>query len=98
MKMFAAVIAVVMGIASTAAQAQIGKADGEIRKVNKEAGELTIKHGPFEGIDMGGMTMIFPVKDKAILDNVKAGDRVNFTVSLEGKQVYVTGIEVKRRN
>lgn len=76
MKVFAAVIALALGVASMSALAQTGKANGEIRKINKEASELTIKHGPIEGIDMGGMTMIFPVKDKAILDKVKAGDRV----------------------
>lgn len=97
MKIFAAVIALVIGIASAATQAQTGKADGEIREVNLEMSELTIKHGPFEGIEMGGMTMIFPVKDKAILDKVKTGDRVNFTVLMEGGELVVTGIEVRRR-
>lgn len=96
MKTLVAVIALLAGITSMAAHAQIGKADGEIRKVNLEAGELTIKHGPFEGIDMGGMTMIFPVKDKAILDKVKAGDRVNFTVSMGSGKLVITKVEIKR--
>jgi Cu(I)/Ag(I) efflux system periplasmic protein CusF len=97
MKVFAAAVVLILGIVSMPTLAQSGKADGDIRKVNKEASELTIKHGPFEGIDMGGMTMTFSVKDNAILDKVKIGDRVNFTVSMKGGEMVVTDVDVKKR-
>jgi Cu/Ag efflux protein CusF len=51
---------------------------GEIRKVDKEAGKLTIKHGAIKNLDMPPMTMVFQVKDPALLDKVKAGDSVRF--------------------
>ena len=51
---------------------------GEIRKVDKGAGKVTIKHGPLKNLDMPAMTMVFQVKDPAMLDQVKAGDKINF--------------------
>ncbi|MNR76047.1 Cation efflux system protein CusF precursor [compost metagenome] len=52
--------------------------EGEIRKVNKDTAKLTIKHGPLENLDMPGMTMVFQVKDLAMLEQVKEGDKVRF--------------------
>ena len=51
---------------------------GEIRKVDKETGKVTIKHGPIENLGMPGMTMVFRVKEPAMLDRIKAGDKINF--------------------
>jgi Cu(I)/Ag(I) efflux system periplasmic protein CusF len=51
---------------------------GEIRKVDKDAGKVTIKHGPLASLDMPAMTMVFRVKDLAMLDNLKAGDNIRF--------------------
>ena len=39
--------------------------DGEVRRVDKEAKKLTIKHGPIPNLDMESMTMVFHVKDPA---------------------------------
>ena len=68
-----------LGIAGGGAMAQTATADGEITKVDKDAKKLTIKHGPISNLNMPGMTMVFQVKDPAVLDQVKAGDKVNFT-------------------
>lgn len=68
-------------------------ADGEIRRVDKEAKKLTIKHGPIPSIDMPPMTMVFQVKDPAMLDQVKAGDKVKFQAEKAGGQYVVTKIE-----
>ena len=53
-------------------------ADGEVRKIDKEAGKITIKHGPLANLHMPGMTMVFRVKDPAMLDRVKEGDKIKF--------------------
>jgi Cu(I)/Ag(I) efflux system protein CusF len=69
-------------------------ADGEIRKVDKKAGTLTIKHGPIQAIDMPAMTMVFQVKEPAMLDRVKAGDKVRFQAEMRaGGKLAVTQIE-----
>lgn len=51
---------------------------GEVRKVDKSSGKVTIKHGPLANLGMPAMTMVFRVKDPAMLDQLKAGDKINF--------------------
>ena len=51
---------------------------GEIKKVDLAAGKLTIKHGPLENLGMEAMTMVFKVKDPAMLSQVKVGDKIDF--------------------
>jgi len=68
-------------------------ADGEIRKVDRDAKKITIKHGPIKSLDMPAMTMVFQVKDPAMLDQVKAGDKVKFDAEKLGGAFTVTKIE-----
>jgi Cu/Ag efflux protein CusF len=51
---------------------------GEVVKVDKAAGKVTLKHGPIKKLDMDSMTMVFRVAEPAMLDKVKAGDRIEF--------------------
>ena len=51
---------------------------GEVKKVDKSSGKVTIKHGPLANLGMPAMTMVFRVKDPAMLDQMKEGDRINF--------------------
>jgi Cu(I)/Ag(I) efflux system periplasmic protein CusF len=67
--------------------------EGEIRKVSKDTGKLTIKHGEIKNLDMPPMTMVFVAKDPAMLDQVAVGDRVRFTVVDEGGKMVVTEIQ-----
>ncbi|NJN40329.1 MAG: copper-binding protein [Gammaproteobacteria bacterium] len=67
--------------------------DGEIRKVDKDAKKITIRHGPIVNLDMPNMTMVFQVKDPALLEQVKAGDRVKFVADKIGGAYVVTRIE-----
>ena len=53
-------------------------ADGEVTKVDKDAGKITIRHGELKDLGMPGMTMVFHVKDTAMLEQVKAGDKIRF--------------------
>jgi hypothetical protein len=69
--------------------------EGEIRKIDKEAGKVTIKHGPLINLDMPAMTMIFRVKDPAMLDQVKVGDKISFVADKVNGQITVTQVEVK---
>jgi Cu(I)/Ag(I) efflux system periplasmic protein CusF len=70
--------------------------EGEIKKVDKEAGKVTIEHGPLRNLDMPAMTMIFRVKDPAMLDRIKAGDRISFVADKVGGRLTVTQVEVKQ--
>jgi Cu/Ag efflux protein CusF len=59
-------------------QDQTALVDGEVRKVDRAAKKITIRHGALANLDMPPMTMVFQVKDPAMLDQVKAGDKVRF--------------------
>jgi len=67
-------------------------ADGEIRKVDKAAKKLTIRHGEIKSLDMPPMTMVFQVRDPAVLDTVKAGDRIRFSVEESATGLVVTDV------
>ena len=69
-------------------------AEGEVRKVDKDAKKITIKHGPLRKLDMPAMTMVFQVKDPAMLARVKAGDKVKFEAEKVGGAFTVTRIEL----
>jgi Cu/Ag efflux protein CusF len=60
------------------ADANNSMSHGEIKKVDAAAGKLTIKHGPLENLGMDAMTMVFKVKDPAMLSQVKVGDNIDF--------------------
>lgn len=63
--------------------------DGEVRKVDKDAGKLTIRHGEIKNLDMPPMTMVFQVKDPAMLAPLKAGDRIRFAAQKNAAGAYV---------
>ncbi len=67
--------------------------DGEVRKIDKETKKITIKHGEIKNLDMPGMTMVFQVKDVALLDPVKVGDKVKFVAEKAGGAIVVTDIQ-----
>ena len=79
----------------TDAKAATGAAltEGEIRKVDKDTKKITIKHAPIKSLDMPAMTMVFQVKDPAMLDQVKVGEKVNFTADKINGAYTVTGFE-----
>ncbi len=70
--------------------------DGEIRKVDKDAKKLTIRHGPIKNLDMPPMTMVFQVKDPAMLDKVNTGDKIRFSAEKAGGAYTVTEIEMAK--
>ena len=55
-------------------------------------GKVTLKHGPIKNLDMEGMTMVFRVADPAMLDKVKAGDKVEFEADRVNGAITVTKI------
>ncbi len=70
--------------------------EGEIRKVDKEAAKLTIRHGEIKRLAMAPMTMVFRVQDPAMLDKVKAGDKVQFAADKVEGMLTVTVLEAAR--
>jgi Cu/Ag efflux protein CusF len=67
--------------------------DGEVRRVDKDANTLTLRHGPLVNLGMPAMTMVFQVKDPALLDKVKVGDKVKFQAEKISGGYSVTHVE-----
>ena len=65
---------------------------GEVVKVDKAAGKVTLKHGPIKKFDMDSMTMVFRVADPAMLDKVKAGDKIKFEADRVNGAITLTKI------
>ncbi|SCX60506.1 copper-binding protein [Variovorax sp. EL159] len=81
-------------LAATAfAQATLPSVEGEVRKIDTDAKKITLKHGDIQNLDMTGMTMVFRVKDPAMLTKVKAGDKVRFTADKVDGALTVMSIE-----
>jgi len=66
--------------------------DGEVRKIDLEAGKVTLKHADIKSLDMPAMTMVFVVKDKAMLDKLKTGGKIRFKAVNEGGKYTLTEI------
>ncbi|HQR85423.1 MAG: copper-binding protein [Burkholderiales bacterium 35-55-47] len=67
--------------------------DGEVKKVDLETGKVTIKHGEIKHLDMPSMTMVFTAKNKNLLTDIKAGEKIKFMVVNEGGRMIVTDIQ-----
>jgi Cu/Ag efflux protein CusF len=61
-------------------------------KVDKAAGKVAIKHEPIKKFDMDSMTMVRRVADQAMLDKVKAGDKIEFAADRVNGAITVTKI------
>ena len=70
--------------------------DGEVRKVDSDNQKITLRHGEIKNLDMPGMTMVFQVKDPALLNKVKAGDKIRFRAERSNGAIVVTVIETAK--
>lgn len=72
------------------------RSDGEVRKIDKAQGKLTLRHGPLDHLGMPPMTMVFKVAEPQLLDGLKEGDKVSFSVEKRNGVFTVTAIEPAR--
>ena len=98
----------VLVAAQTAPAAAIGSAapmaaspaasmvEGEVRKVDKDTKKITLKHSDIPSLEMPAMTMVFQVTDPAMLDTVKAGDKVKFKAQKSGGAFVITELQVAK--
>ena len=86
-------VATVLLSLSAFAQAVLPTAEAEIRKIDLDNQKITLKHGEIKNLDMPGMTMVFAVKDPAMLATVKAGDNVTFTAEQVRSTFTVMSLE-----
>ncbi len=83
----------VLGVALAASAQTV---DGEVKKIDAEAGKITLKHGEIKNLDMPAMQMSFRVTDPAWLKTLQVGDKVKFSADKVNGQFTVTAIEVRK--
>jgi Cu(I)/Ag(I) efflux system protein CusF len=86
----AAAAALMLAGASAMADGDLVK--GEVVKIDKPAGKITLKHAPIKKLDMDSMTMVFRVADPAMLDRVKVGQQIEFEADRVNGAITVTKI------
>jgi Cu/Ag efflux protein CusF len=79
-------------LAVLGAAAQGGNATGEVTKLDKAAGRVTLKHGEIKNLNMPAMTMTYRVKEPRLLDELKVGDHVRFAAERVDGQYTVTAL------
>ena len=67
--------------------------DGEVRKVDRDAKKITLKHGEIKNLDMPPMTMVFRVQPPELLSGIKVGDTVKFRAEQADGAYTVTAIQ-----
>ena len=81
-------------VLAATAVAQDSSINGEVKKIDESAGKVTLKHGPAKSLGMDeGMTMVYRVKDPAMLKQVKVGDKVKFEAESADGGFTVTKIQ-----
>ena len=76
----------------TAAQAQAALVAGEVVKVDRVAGRITLKHGEIKSLDMPPMTLAWRVAQPRWLEDLAVGDRVRFVPARIDGQYTITSL------
>ena len=79
--------------AGASAEVAAPLSQGEVRKIDLAGQKITLRHGPLESVGMPPMTMVFSVSDAALLEGIKAGDKVRFQVEQQGSRYVVTELQ-----
>ena len=83
-------------VAAKTAGDTAGMSDAKVRKVDKDTKKITLKHGEIKNLEMPAMTMVFQVRDPALLGKVQQGDKVKFKAAMSGGAMVVTEIQVSK--
>jgi Cu/Ag efflux protein CusF len=68
-------------------------ATAEVRRIDKAARKLTLKHGEIKNLDMPPMSMVFQVKNAEQLDTLQVGQKVRFQAVQENGAYWVVNVE-----
>jgi Cu(I)/Ag(I) efflux system periplasmic protein CusF len=69
----------------------------EVRRIDVTNRKLTLKHAEIKNLDMPPMTMVFVVKDLALIEGLKVGDRVRFVAINDNGVFTVTHLKPTKR-
>ena len=85
-----ALVALVFAITGAAAQAQstsVHQATGVVKSVDPSKNSVMITHDPVKSLNWPAMTMPFTVKDKALLNKLQPGKKIDFEFVQQGRVI-----------
>lgn len=82
-----------LGVALAAAAQPV---DGEVMRIDQDAGKVTLKHGEIKNLDIPAMQMAFRVANPSWLKTLQVHDKVRFSADKVGGQFTITSIEVRK--
>lgn len=85
-----------MHAGSTTPAAKTGDSTGVVKKIDASAGTITLDHQAIPGVGWPAMTMTFKATPPTLLNGIKAGDHVRFSVRVEGDSYDVRAIAKQR--
>ncbi len=89
--------ALAAGLLATVAMAQEASLVGEVKKIDESSGSITLKHGPAPTLGFKeDVTMVYEVRDRAMLKQVKVGDTVKFDAESGDSGFTVTKLQKGR--
>ncbi|HQS58800.1 MAG: hypothetical protein B7Y56_10540 [Gallionellales bacterium 35-53-114] len=74
-------------------QSRIFHAVGTVRKIDYENSIVIMFHEPVADLMWPSMTMPFAIEDKALLDRIKVGERMNFEFVRDIRNGVIVGIK-----
>jgi len=69
------------------------KGKGTVKSVDAQKGTVNLAHDPIKSLNWPAMSMNFKAKDKAMLEKVKVGSKVEFSFEQSGKDYVITDIK-----
>lgn len=80
-----------LGTAYGAVAAEFTK--GTVKKIDAKAKKVTLIHEELKSLDMPAMTMVFRVKDDAVMEKLKEGASVEFVAERVDGKLTVTEVK-----
>jgi Cu(I)/Ag(I) efflux system protein CusF len=76
-----------------AAQGQTHKGVGVVKSVDAKKPGVTLAHEPIASLGWPAMTMGFGVKDKALLEKMQPGKKIEFEMVQQGSSYIITSVK-----
>lgn len=65
-------------------------AEGTVKRADAKAGTVTLDHGPVKSMNWSAMSVTFQLNDKALMDNLAQGKKVEVEFEQRGKDYVIT--------
>lgn len=86
-------LAAVIALSSSASAFAQEFTNGTVKKLDLKAKKVTLIHEELKNLEMPGMTMVFEVKDDAVLSKLKEGAKVQFVAERVNGKLTVTNVK-----